>query len=122
MKEKLLVLGLMLVMSSNSYAETTLGRWCWKPVPTMPKLNGILEIKIADDGQAYLESKYGDGSSNKIALKELSANYYANPDSKHGDSYRIVENDGSLQLIDNDGIGGTARRLQNEPVEGDCGF
>lgn len=122
MRAKLLALGLVVCMNSNAHAETTLGRWCWKPVPTMPNLNGILTIKIADDGQPYLESKYGDGSSGKIVLEELSATHYTNPNSKHGDSYRIIKTDGSLQLIDNDGIGGVARRLENSPVESECGF
>ena len=43
----------------TAHAETTVGRWCDKQIPTMPKFNGIMAIVITDDGAVELRTRRG---------------------------------------------------------------
>jgi hypothetical protein len=106
----------------TSHAETTVGRWCDKQIPTMPKYNGILAIVITDDGAVELRARWGDGSSLVTKLSEQSGGIYAAVGSNSGDKYRVVPADGNLQLLDNDGLIRVAIRLENTPQPGDCGI
>jgi hypothetical protein len=106
----------------TAHAETTVGRWCDKQIPTMPKYNGILAIVITDDGAVELRTRWGDGSSLVTKLSEQSGGIYAAVGSSSGDKYRVVPADGNLQLLDNDGLIRVAIRLENTPQPGDCGI
>ena len=106
----------------TAHAETTIGRWCDKQIPNMPKYNGILAIVITDDGAIELRSRWGDGSSLVTELSEQSGEMYAAVGSSSGDKYRVVPADGNLQLLDNDGLIRVATRLENTPQPGDCGI
>jgi len=107
---------------STVHAETTVGRWCDKQIPTMPKYNGILAIVITDDGAIELRSRWGDGSSLVTKLSEQGGGIYAAVGSSSGDKYRVVPADGNLQLLDNDGLIRVAIRLENTPQPGECGM
>ena len=104
------------------HAETTIGRWCDKMLPTMPQYNGIMEIVITDDGAIELRTRYGDGSSGVTKLDEQSGGIYAAVGSSSGDKYRVVPSDGNLQLLDSDGLIRVATRLENTPKPGECGM
>ena len=107
---------------STAHAETTVGRWCDKQIPTMPIYNGILTIVITDDGAVELRTRWGDGSSLVTELSEQSGGIYAAVGSSSGDKYRVVPADGNLQLLDNDGLIRVAIRLENTPQPGECGM
>ena len=106
----------------TAHAETTVGRWCDKQIPTMPKYNGILAIVITDDGAVELRTRWGDGSSLVTKLSEKAGGIYAAVGSSSGDKYRVVPADGNLQLLDNDGLIRVAIRLENTPQPGECGI
>ena len=106
----------------TAHAETTIGRWCDKQIPTMPKYNGIMAIVITDDGAVELRTRWGDGSSLVIKLSEQGGGIYAAVGSSSGDKYRVVPADGNLQLLDNDGLIRVAIRLENTPQPGECGI
>ena len=112
----------VLTLSGAVHAETTIGRWCDKMLPTMPQYNGIMQIVITDDGSIELRTRYGDGSSAVSVLNEQSGGIYAAVGSGSGDKYRVVPSDGNLQLLDNDGLIRVATRLENTPQSGECGI
>ena len=118
----LLTVFLVGVFMGTAHAETTVGRWCDKQIPTMPKYNGILAIVITDDGSVELRTRWGDGSSLITELSEQSGGIYAAVGSSSGDRYRVVPTDGNLQLLDNDGFIRVAIRVENTPQPGDCGI
>jgi hypothetical protein len=111
----------ILLLSSFANAETTVGRWCDRTVPSMPQFNRVMTIVLTQDGNVELRSEFNDGSSSVLELQELSGNMYALADSQSGERYRIVSADGSLQLLDADGLVRTATRLENSPQPGECG-
>lgn len=104
------------------HAETTIGRWCDKMLPSVPQYNSIMEIVINDDGVIELRTRFGDGSNAVSRLVERSGGIYEDTDSTHGDKFRIVPADGNLQLLDNDGLIRVATRLENTPQPGECGM
>ncbi len=106
----------------TAHAETTVGRWCDKQIPNMPKYNGILAIVITADGTVELRTEWGDGSSLVTELSEQAGGIYAAVGSSSGDKYRVVPADGNLQLLDNDGLIRVAIRLENTPQPGECGI
>ena len=121
LKPLLVGIALALVLSA-AHADTVIGRWCDKQIPTMPKYSGILAIVINDDGSVEMRRRYGDGSSGVTKLSELGNGIYAADGSSSGDKYRVVPADGNLQLLDNDGLIRVAVRLENTPSPGECGF
>ena len=122
-KHQLLLTALLIgAFMSTVHAETTVGRWCDKQIPTMPKYNGILAIVITADGAVELRSLWGDGSSLVTKLSEQGGGIYAAVGSSSGDKYRVVPADGNLQLLDNDGLIRVAIRLENTPQLGECGM
>jgi len=112
----------VLTLSGAVHAETTIGRWCDKMLPTMPQYNGIMEIVITDSGAIELRTRYGDGSNAVSVLNEQPGGIYAAVGSGSGDKYRVVPSDGNLQLMDNDGLIRVATRLENTPKPGECGM
>ena len=119
---RLAVIAIMFTISGVAHAETIIGRWCDKMLPTMPQYNGIMEIVITDDGSIELRTRYGDGSSVISKLEEQRDGFYADIESTHGDKFRIIPADGNLQLLDNDGLIRVAVRLENTPQPGECGM
>ena len=113
---------LLASLTITAHAETTIGRWCDKQIPTMPQYNGIMEIVITDEGAIELRTRYGDGSSAVSRLEERKGGIYADVESTHGDKFRIVPADGNLQLLDNDGLIRVATGLENKPQPGECGM
>lgn len=101
-------------------ADTVLGRWCDRMVPSIDKLNAELKIVVTDSGETQLHSKFGDGSSGVSKLREKGAGIFEQVGSSSGDKYRVVPTTGELQLLDNDGYIRSAKRLENSPQKGDC--
>lgn len=100
--------------------ETTVGRWCDRMIPNMPKHNYIMAIVIGDEGKVVLKRQFRSGSSSTHELREVAGNIYEMPGSRYGDKFRIVPSTGNLQLLDNDGLIRIASRLQNTPQRGEC--
>ncbi|MGY6661998.1 MAG: hypothetical protein ACXIVO_06725 [Glycocaulis sp.] len=105
---------------SGASDDVVIGRWCDRMVPNMPRMNAILEIKVSDRDGVIIDNSFQDGSSRRRVLEERGNEIYADTDSVNGDRYRIVSSTGDLQLIDNDGLIRTARRLENVPRAGEC--
>lgn len=120
MKYAIFTLPVLLLTVGSAYAETTIGRWCSKTIPNMPKYNQIMEIVALDDGNVVLRSSFGDGSTKTDKLEESAGNLYKKAGSGSGDKYRIVASSGNLQLLDNDGLVRTAKKLENSPQKGEC--
>lgn len=118
----LLAITLLLAIAGTANAETVVGRWCDKQLPSLPQYNGILSIVVKDDGAVELRRRYGDGSSGITMLTELGNSTYAAVSSNSGDKYRIVSADGNLKLLDEEGLIRVATRLSNTPKPGDCGI
>ena len=117
-----LYMGICILLLSNlAYADTTVGRWCDRTVPSMPQFNRVMTILLTQDGRVELKSEFNDGSSSVRELQELSGNMYALTDSQSGERYRVIPADGSLQLLDEDGLVRTATRLENTPQARECG-
>ena len=100
--------------------EITIGRWCDRMIPNIPKYDSILAIFITSDGKVILKAEYGDGSSGMYELRERSGNIYEKIGSSLGDKYRIVPSTGNLQLLDDDGLIRVATRLENTPQSNEC--
>jgi hypothetical protein len=99
-------------------SEITIGRWCDRPLPSMLSLDRVLSIQVKEDGTAVAHSRFGDGSEFDQPLAEVSGDVYQVENSRSGDLYRVVPSTGDLQIIDDDGLIGVARRLENEPRAG----
>ena len=100
--------------------ETTIGRWCDRTIPNMPKHNRTVAIVVTDNGQVVAKSKFGDGSSTTSELRETTGDIYEKIGSRFGDKYRIVPSTGNLQLLDKDGLIRIANRLENTPRSNEC--
>ena len=123
MKAVIIAALLMLAFATDAAGgETTIGRWCDRMLPNLPKYDSILSIVITSDGKVVLKAKYGDGSSGTYELREATGNIYENIGSSFGDKYRIVPNTGNLQLLDDDGLIRVATRLENTPQSNECPF
>jgi hypothetical protein len=116
---RFLIISACFAFASLARAETTIGRWCDRAVPSAPTYNRIIAIVATDDGQVELRATFADGSSNTERLEEV-GEIYEKTNSASGDRYRIVGTTGNLQLIDNDGLIRTATRLENVPTAGEC--
>lgn len=106
-------------VAQEEAAELVLGRWCDRMVPNNPDYWVVLEI-VSEGDRVFRRMIEPGGNVSEAALTEQGGNVFARSDSPTGDSYRIVPNDGALQLIDNDGLIRTARRLENQPTPGEC--
>lgn len=106
---------------STARAETSIGRWCDKEMPSMPQYNSILEIVISDDGAIELRTRNGDGSRKVTPLSEEGGGTYVATGSSTGAKYR-VEPDGNLALLNYRGFARLAIRLDDTPKRGDCGI
>lgn len=123
MKKTTLVFGLVLfggIISSPAIGETVVGRWCDKMVPNAPDFNGTMSLVITDDGTPEMRTKFNDGSNRTVPLSEEGNEVYKEIGSRFGDGFRIVPSTGNLQLLDNDGLIRTAKRLENTPRKGEC--
>lgn len=114
----LATLGLTYIPSAQ--ADTLLGRWCDKALPSRPEYNGIYSIIISSEGTPFLVAAYGDGSKGEDKLREVPGQIFEKIGSAFGDKYRIVPSTGDLQLMDKDGLIRTAKRLENSPQPGEC--
>lgn len=113
----LLVLG-----TSTAVAETTIGRWCDRMIPSSPEYNRTMAIVVVNDGEVVLRSKFGDGSSDVRELREAAGYIYEVVGSRAGDKYSVVSSTGNLQLLDDDGLIRVATRLENFPTPGECAY
>lgn len=103
-----------------AHADTLVGRWCDTMIPGQPKFIQLIVIAVTDKGTTEMRSKFGDGSSGTFRLKEKSGNIFEMVGSGSGDKFRVVPGNGDLQLLDNEGLIRTARRLEAKPRVGDC--
>ena len=111
---------LAFAMGDGVADESTIGRWCDRMIPNMPKYNRTMAIVISNDGRTLLRAEFGDGSSSTNELRETAGNIYEKIGSATGDKYRIVMSTGDLQLLDQDGLIRVAVRLENTPRSGEC--
>jgi hypothetical protein len=102
--------------------ELFLGRWCDKQVPNIPAYNGVLEIAVSESGAVELRRYYGDKSSGTSSLTQSDNGTYWVDGSSSGDSFRIVQSSGDLQLLDNEGLIRVASRISDSPQSRECGF
>ena len=115
-----MLIGGLIVLPDDSFADSVVGRWCDKPLAGVPALNGVMEIVVIDDDRVELRVSYGDGSSKVTKLTQESATVYAEIDNQFGQKYKIVSSDGNLQLLDQDGLIRVTVRLENTKQEGEC--
>jgi len=121
MKRAIIAAAIVVVWSASATAqETVLGRWCDQLVPNIPTMRAEITIKVLEGGEAVADLRFFDGSDLRRRLIEQSGGIFRVADSTFGDRYRVVPGNGELQLIDNDGLIRTARRLENVPQPGDC--
>ena len=109
---------LTMVAHTPAHADTLVGRWCDTMIPGQLKYKQLIVITITDKGAAEMHSELGDGSSGTYRLKEKSGNIFEMVGSGSGDKYRVVPGNGDLQLLDNEGLIRTARRLDAKPRGG----
>lgn len=115
-------LGALLLLFSNiAYGQDTVGRWCDQLIPNMPKYNRVMSIVITDKGVAELRSDFNDGSGSVEELRERSSDKYESTEAQSGERYRIISENGDLQLIDEDGPIRTAQRLEEDAQPDECG-
>ena len=114
-----MALCLALVPSTGVASETMIGRWC-DVVLRSANITQTIEFVIVADGALLMRRAFSDGSSDEVPLEELGGEVYAEVDADFGERYRIVGSSGELQLLDDDGLIRTARRLENTPRAGDC--
>lgn len=100
-------------------SEVTIGRWCDVLIPG-GTLTQLIEFIITTDGSITFRRTFSDGSGGTSDLEELGNETYAEVDASFGEKYRIVAASGDLQLLDDDGLIRTARRLENSPRAGEC--
>lgn len=118
----LIAVAIVMAGAAVASAQTTdlvIGRWCDQPVPNFRGADNTITIVIRGTDALALRL-FRDGSSQEQALVEHSGGVFAVVDNPRGDRFRIVPNNGELQLIDNDGLIRIARRLENQPQQGDC--
>ena len=121
MKAVIIVAMFVLAFATDAAeGETTIGRWCDRMIPNVPKYNYIMAIVITNDGKVMLKSKFNDGSSSTNKLREAAGNIYEEIGSSYGDKYRIVPSTGNLQLLDEDNLIRVATRLENTPQSNEC--
>lgn len=104
----------------NAEKQHIFGRWCDSILPNTNKMNRIITISLSKKGIPEAVVKYFDGSVGNEELTDLGNGMFGIKGSPSGDKYRIVPNNGELQMLDNDGFIRTARRLETSPHLGDC--
>lgn len=108
-----------LAPSIGAASEVTIGRWCDAFAPAA-NIAQTIEFVTSKNGSLIVRRSFSDGSGGESVLKELGNETYAEEDASFGEKYRIVPSTGDLQLLDDDGLIRTARRLENAPQEGEC--
>ena len=116
--KSLWLIGVYCLCLGSASAETVLGRWCDKSLPSLPQHNSVMTIVITDEGKVMLRERFADGSALEEELREAAGGIYEMAGTD--DKFRIVPSTGNLQLIDNDGLIRTAIRLENTPRSGEC--
>ena len=88
---------------ADAGAETTIGRWCDRMVPSTAQFNRTMSIVVQDDSSVVLEWYARDGSSSVDELQEMGGGVYEIVRSNYGERYRIVPSSGDLQMLDDEG-------------------
>ena len=109
-----------MVFAQTAAAETVLGRWCDHRVPSMPQYNGVIELVSTDAGVLQAHYRFADGSELTEQIRKKSKTTYEVIESATQDQYRVVPGTGDLQLIDQDGIIRTAKRLRSSHEAASC--
>lgn len=100
-----------LVGEPRAASKNLIGRWCDKMAPKLPKLWIILEFE--KQGDATIKRIIDrDGETFESELLAVGEKDFQVPESSSGDRYQIVPSDGSLQILDNEGLIRTARKLE----------
>jgi len=98
-------------------APAIVGRWCYQP-STVPATWVVLEIRRSGNGYVLNDSST-DGSKRTKPLGFV-GDTYSEIGSDTGDKYRIDRSNGELQVLDNEGLIGTATRLSDEVQLDEC--
>ncbi|WP_294924186.1 hypothetical protein [uncultured Paracoccus sp.] len=108
-----------LASSIGMASEVTIGRWCDAFAPSV-NITQTIEFVTSSNKSLTIRRSFSDGSGSETVLEELGNETYAEADASFGEKYRIVPSTGDLQLLDDDGLIRTAKRLENAPQEGEC--
>ncbi len=103
----------------NAEQQHIFGRWCDVMIPN-GTMNRVITITLSKEGMPRAKVEYFDGSVGDEQLTDLGNGMFKIIGRDSGDKYRIVPNNGELQMLDNDGFIRTARRLETLPQPGDC--
>ena len=114
------ILSASAAVAQEARGETVIGRWCDRALPGRPDFNMVRSIIAGSDGTVIMRIQANDGSDWVDPLREARGGVFHKEDSPTGDSYRIVQNTGDLQLIDDAGLIRVAERLENVPTRGEC--
>ncbi len=106
--------------SLNAEERHVFGRWCDSILPGTNKFNRVITITLSKKGAPQAEVEYFDGSVGNEQLTDFGNGMFRIDGRDSGDKYRIVPNNGELQMLDNDGFIRAARRLETSPQSGDC--
>ena len=90
-------------------ANSTESAWCDVLVRGTPRIVATIVLSIDGTGHAVMTSRFSDGSSLQQELV-FENGIYGVRESPSGDSYQIRA-DGSLDILDNDGLVRSARAL-----------
>ncbi len=102
---------------ANATEQIIVGRWCH----TMGTFyTQEIKVSIEGNGEVIMRSRFNDGSSMERKLIELPNSIYKLAEQESDVSFRIVKATGELQLLDSDGLIGTAKRLENIEKPKDC--
>lgn len=110
---------LALTPSFSIASEVNIGRWCDAFSPSVG-ITQTIEFVISSNRTFFIRRSFSDGSDDEAVLEELGNDTYAEENTSFGEKYRIVPATGDLQLLDNDGLIRTARRLENAYQEDEC--
>ena len=109
-----------MVFAQTAAAETSLGLWCDHRAPSMPQYNGIIELVSTDAGVLQARFRFADGSEVTQQVRKKSKTTYEVINSTWREQYRVVPRTGDLELIDQDGIIRTAKRLRSSRETASC--
>ncbi|MCK5040987.1 MAG: hypothetical protein KAR62_01775 [Sphingomonadales bacterium] len=93
-------------ISTHASASTVLGNWCWTMIPNDETTNIDFSIIVNEQNKTYL--LIGKEDTEGALLRSIGRGIYEKVGDILEEKFRIVPNTGSLELIDNYGLIGTA--------------
>lgn len=104
----------------TSNEDVVIGRWCDVMVPHNQKFKQVIMIIKKASSKLIAKTEFYDGSKRTLELSETPGGFLLIDGSSQGDKFRIVDVNGELRILDDDGFIRSATRLENTPEPGDC--